>query len=198
MSDVVRIDLLRHGEVVGGTRFRGSQDDPLTPKGWSQMQATVQGYGPWDALVSSPLSRCRAFAERLAEEIGVALETDVRLQEIHFGAWEGRSYAELMVSAPLALTRFCDDPFNHPPPGAESLPGFQARTLAALSDLSAPRHRGRRVLVITHGGVIRTLLCHARQWSLARLMEIEVPYGSMHTLRYALDAGEFIQSAEQS
>ncbi|WP_173425610.1 histidine phosphatase family protein, partial [Stutzerimonas stutzeri] len=53
-----RIDLLRHGETERGGGFRGSLDDALTDRGWQQMREAVDGAGPWDALISSPLQRC--------------------------------------------------------------------------------------------------------------------------------------------
>jgi len=178
----VHVDLLRHGETVGGTRFRGSLDDPLTDEGFRQMEAAVSNGGPWDAIVTSPLSRCAAFAESLALKQGTPLETDERLREIHFGAWEGCSYAELMATAPIALTRFLADPFRHPPPDAEPLAAFRERTLDALRNQMMPPNHGRRLLLVTHGGVIRVMLCHARGWPLARLLEIDVPHASLHGL----------------
>jgi broad specificity phosphatase PhoE len=178
----IRIDLLRHGETVGGTRFRGSLDDPLTEEGFRQMERAVTERGPWDAIVTSPLSRCVAFAQSLAHRLGIPLEVDERLREIHFGDWEGRSYAELMATAPLALTRFMGDPLRHPPPGAESVEAFRERTLDALRDRLKPSNLRRRLLFVTHGGVIRVMLCHARNWPLARLLEIDVPHASLHRL----------------
>jgi alpha-ribazole phosphatase len=179
---VVHIDLLRHGETVGGTRFRGSLDDPLTDEGIRQMECAVANAGPWDEIVTSPLSRCAAFAASLAQRLSIPLEIDERLREIHFGDWEGRSYAELMATAPLALTRFLGDPLRHPPPGAESVEAFRERTLDALWDRLTAHNLGRRLLLVTHGGVIRVMLCHARQWPLARLLEIDVPHASLHSL----------------
>lgn len=179
---MVHVDLLRHGETVGGTRFRGSLDDPLTGEGIRQMECAVANAGPWDEIVTSPLSRCAAFAESLALKLRVPLAIDERLREIHFGDWEGRSYAELMATAPLALTRFLGDPLRHPPPGAESVETFRERTLDALRDQLTAHNLGRRLLLVTHGGVIRVMLCHARQWPLARLLEIDVPHASLHSL----------------
>ena len=65
----LRLDLLRHGETESGGGFRGSLDDALTARGWAQMRTAVEG-GRWDLLVSSPLQRCRAFAEELAQRQG--------------------------------------------------------------------------------------------------------------------------------
>ncbi len=51
------IDFLRHGEVAGGSYYRGSTNDPLTPKGWQQMNQAIANR-QWDHIISSPLNRC--------------------------------------------------------------------------------------------------------------------------------------------
>ncbi len=96
----LRLDLLRHGETESGGGFRGSLDDALTARGWAQMRTAVEG-GRWDLLVSSPLQRCRAFAEELAQRQGIELELENDLRELHFGAWEGRSAASGPIPTPL-------------------------------------------------------------------------------------------------
>jgi alpha-ribazole phosphatase len=64
------VHLLRHGETDGGTRYWGRTDVALSSKGWQQMRTAVAGRA-WDLIISSPLRRCAAFAEALAEKIGV-------------------------------------------------------------------------------------------------------------------------------
>lgn len=83
---ITLIDMLRHGEPVGGRRYRGQTDDPLSDKGWRQMRAATAETRPWTAIVSSPLLRCRAFAEELAGQTGLPLAVDDRLKEVGFGA----------------------------------------------------------------------------------------------------------------
>jgi alpha-ribazole phosphatase len=108
----LRLDLLRHGETELGGGLRGSLDDALTAKGWEQMHAAVEQGGPWDRLVSSPLQRCARFAEQLGARLGLPLHLDQDLQELHFGAWEGRSAAALMDTDAEALGRFWADPYS--------------------------------------------------------------------------------------
>jgi len=95
MPVTTTLDFLRHGEPVGGKRYCGQTDDPLSEKGWPQMCTVTAGARPWMAIVSSPLSRCRAFAEWLAGAAGLPLSIDERLAEVGFGVWEGRTAAEL-------------------------------------------------------------------------------------------------------
>ena len=108
----VTLDLMRHGEPVGGRKYRGQIDDPLSEKGWAQMQAAVGDAAPWTRIVSSPLLRCRAFAEALAGRHELPLILDDRLREVGFGIWEGKSAAEIELEAPGTLARFKADPAN--------------------------------------------------------------------------------------
>ena len=171
------IDLLRHGEVEGGVCFRGSTDDPLSREGWRQMEAAV-GAASWDSIISSPLRRCADFAQALAGRLNIQLYLARRLQELHFGLWEGQSAAELMRAQPEALGKFWQAPQANPPPGGESLAVFERRVLHAWRRITQT-HRGRRILVITHGGVIRVILRHVRRLPPDALGGIAVPHASL-------------------
>ena len=183
------LDLLRHGETRGGSRFRGRLDDPLTARGWDRMWAAVgpvngdgEGVREWDGIVTSPLTRCADFARALSERQGIPLRLDPRLAELDFGDWEGRTAAELMATDAEALGRFWADPVAHPPPGGEPLLAFQARVLAAWEEL-VRQDRGDRTLVISHGGVIRVILCQVLGYPLGRLLELDVGHASLTGIR---------------
>jgi len=185
----LHLDLLRHGETERGGGFRGSLDDALTPRGWAQMRAATAQAGPWDLLVSSPLARCAAFAAELAGRLDVPLALEADLRELHFGAWEGRSAAELMAEDDgAALGRFWADPYAFTPPDGEPLAAFEARVLDAVEALRR-RHAGKRLLLVTHGGVMRLLLARARGLAREQLLQVEVGHGALHRLRLA-ETGE--------
>lgn len=175
------VGLLRHGDVEGGRVYRGRTDDPLNTSGWVQMRAATDGLCCWEHVVSSPLQRCAAFAEEFALAHGLPLLLEERLAEIDFGDWEGLSAAQIMQESATALTDFWRDPINHPPPGGESLRQFQRRVVAAWEVLCR-RYAGKRLLLITHGGVIRMLLSHLQSRPLDRIMEIEVEHAALFGL----------------
>lgn len=173
------IDLLRHGATEAGAVFCGKTDARLTAEGWQQLWQAVAETDPgWELIISSPLSRCRDFAHQLACRLKLPLRIEKDLQEMDFGAWEGRSAAELMETDAEALGRFWSDPLNNAPPQAESLADFQSRVLGAwqniLTDCS-----DQNLLLVTHGGVIRTLLCHIRNRPIEKLLEFEVKHGAL-------------------
>ena len=167
------IDLMRHGEPVGGRKYRGQTDDPLSEKGWAQMWATVGDYAGWQHIITSPLSRCQAFAAALAQKSGVALSEEARFKEVTFGAWEGQTAAQLSADAPDLLFDFKCDPVANRPTGAEALADFHARVAAGWDALLAA-HAGQHVLVVCHAGVIRMLLAHALGMPLENVYRIQV------------------------
>lgn len=183
----LRLDLLRHGETELGGGLRGSLDDVLTAKGWEQMHAAVIDQGPWDRLVSSPLQRCARFAEELAERFGLPVVLDKDLQELHFGVWEGQSAAALMETDAEALGKFWADPYGFTPPEGEPVTAFSARVLAAVERLHQA-YAGERVLLISHGGVMRLLLARARGLPREQLLNVEVGHGALFSLRVEADA----------
>jgi alpha-ribazole phosphatase/probable phosphoglycerate mutase len=176
------LDLMRHGEPVGGRKYRGQLDDPLSEKGWEQMRRAVGEHCPWQAIVSSPLLRCADFARELAARRGLPLDIDNRLVELGFGAWEGRTADELTAADPEALIRFRRDPVAHAPRGAEPLAKFRGRILEAWSVLHE-QHRGKHVLVIAHAGVIRMLVAHALDIPLQHIFRLQVPSAGITRLR---------------
>lgn len=177
------LDLMRHGEPVGGRRYRGQIDDPLSEKGWAQMRTAVGDARPWTGIVSSPLVRCSAFAESLSRQHGLPLTLDARLMEVGFGVWEGRTAEEIEQDAPGTVARFKADPVNARPAGAEPLAGFQARVVAGLEALLA-QHAGQHVLLVGHAGVIRMALAWALHIPLEHVYRIEVASASLTRLRF--------------
>ncbi|VAW95335.1 Alpha-ribazole-5'-phosphate phosphatase [hydrothermal vent metagenome] len=170
MSDTL-IDLLRHGIPEGGRAYRGHNiDDPLSEKGWAQMWAAVGGEAaesvPWTHIVSSPLIRCRDFAEALGTRHGLPVTVDARFREVGFGCWEGRTPEQIQHDNPDEYAAFFHDPVHSRPPGAEPLTDFVARVASAFDDC-LQAYAGKQVLVVAHAGVVRALMAHVLQADLA-------------------------------
>ncbi|MGY2377696.1 alpha-ribazole phosphatase family protein [Pseudomonas sp. SDO524_S393] len=182
----LHLDLLRHGETELGGGLRGSLDDALTARGWEQMRAAVVNQGPWDRLVSSPLQRCARFAEELGERLALPVSLDKDLQELHFGAWEGQSAAALMETDAEALGLFWADPYSFTPPDGEPVSEFSRRVMGAVSRLHQA-YAGQRVLLISHGGVMRLLLAQARSLPREQLLNVEVGHGGLFSMQVLAD-----------
>jgi len=154
--------LSRHGETVFNreNRFCGQAASPLTAKGIAEAhrngQALRRSIGGRDELrlISSPLERALRTAEIIRDELGHRerpIETDARLREISFGAWEGLTLDEIKSRDPLEWERRIDDRWHHAPPGGESYAEVVARAGAWLAEAHGS------MLVVTHGAVDRVL-----------------------------------------
>lgn len=181
----LRLDVLRHGETEAGGGLRGSLDDALTEPGWQQLRTSVEGRGPWDRIVSSPLQRCARFADELSTRLSLPLTLDADLKELHFGDWEGQGTAQLMETDAEGLGRFWENPYTFTPPNGEPVQAFAVRVLGAVRRLQR-NHDGERILVISHGGVIRLLLAQARGLPREQLLQVIVGHGAL----FSLDVGE--------
>ncbi|MES9969480.1 MAG: histidine phosphatase family protein [Candidatus Thiodiazotropha sp.] len=175
---VTTIDLLRHGEPVGGRRYRGQIDDPLSDHGWEQMWHAVAGERPWQGIISSPLRRCSEFATRLGRELELGVELDERLMEVGFGAWEGKTGDQLREDDRSILSRFYHDPIRHRPGDAEDLSAFNTRVLAAY-DNACERYSGQHLLLVAHAGVIRTIVNHTLQAPLSSMYRLSIATASL-------------------
>lgn len=176
------IDLIRHGEPVGGRKYRGQIDDPLSEKGWAQMRAAVADHAPWNVIISSPLSRCIEFARELGERTNIEVKTESRFMEIGFGEWEGRTADELEQENPGQVQRFLSDPLNHTPPGAETLPEFEARIISAWN-VVLQQHAGQHVLLVGHAGMMRMIIRHVLGMPLERMYRILVANAAISRIR---------------
>ena len=176
------VDLLRHGDPVGGRRYRGQLDDALSERGWEQMWQAVGGRTEWQQIVTSPLQRCHAFATALGERHGMPVEDDPRLAEVGFGDWEGKTRAELEALIPGQVSRFYQDPVGNRPHGAEPLDEFVARVAAGFNAVLTA-YRGQSVLVVAHAGVIRAILSHILSMPPQAMYRINVANAGMTRLK---------------
>ncbi|RTZ60700.1 MAG: histidine phosphatase family protein [Gammaproteobacteria bacterium] len=179
------IDLLRHGEPQGGSRYRGHAiDDPLSAKGWLQMAQGVGEFRDWSRVISSPLCRCHDFARSLADELCVKLDIDERFREIGFGAWEGRTRQQLRIERADEFDAFYRDPVNNTPQGAEPVADFYQRIAVALDDVLA-QYRGEHLLIVAHAGVIRAALVYTIGAPVDCMYNFRVLNGRISRLRHS-------------
>ncbi|WP_435102914.1 histidine phosphatase family protein [Arhodomonas sp. AD133] len=180
------VDFIRHGVPVGGRRYRGHRDDPLSEQGWHEMWAAVGDDPPsWSLIVTSPLRRCAEFATELGGCLDVPVITETGFKEISFGAWEGRTVDAILAESPEEISAYWHDPVANTPPRGESLPDFRDRVVAAWERLL--ERQARHVLVVGHGGLIRTLVGHVLGMPLPSVLRLEVPNAGITRLRVQSD-----------
>jgi len=179
------IDLLRHGEPRGGRAFRGNGvDDPLSEIGWQQMRSALTDDMAWQQIVTSPLKRCRDFAEELANARGLPLKVEPDLREVGFGSWEGRTPDEIKRESPGEYEAFYRDPVINRPAGAEPLAEFYQRVITRF-DRIRQEFPGQQLLLVTHAGVIRAVITHVLQSPIASMYRLKIGYAGFCRVQIA-------------
>ena len=158
----MQLALIRHAESEMSGRYLGHTDPPLSDRGCAQAIALARRLGrePLLALYSSPLRRAFDTAQTVAALHGPEVEVVAALAELDFGDWDGLSYEEIEHRDPEQLTRWLADPIANHPPGGETLAHMSHRVVAAAQAIVA-RHSQGTVAIVSHGGPIRALVCHA-------------------------------------
>jgi broad specificity phosphatase PhoE len=175
----MRLLLLRHGRTTAtpGTML-GSRTDPgLSEQGRQEARAAgelLRGRA-FAAVLCSPLLRARETAA-LAVPLAVP-EIDARLQELDWGDITGLSFPQVEQRFPEVATAWLRDGWPSPP-GGEQPHALWRRTAAAVLDIHRAHPEGD-VLVVCHGGVIRSVVGAARGLRLADAWRIRTPYATL-------------------
>jgi probable phosphoglycerate mutase len=155
-----RLLLIRHGETDWNRaqRIQGQIDIALNETGVAQAQRLGQALAgePIAAIYASDLDRAQVTAQAVSRVSGVALRTDLRLRERHYGAFQGLTYDEIVEQWPQQAQSWRERDPSFAPEGGESLLDLYARVLPALESL-ASAHSGEQIVWVTHGGVIDVL-----------------------------------------
>ena len=178
------VDLLRHGEPVGGRAYRGNRiDDPLSESGWQQMRSWLDSDVAWQRVVTSPLRRCKDFAEEVVTKYNLPIQVVQDLKEVGFGSWEGKSPEEIQSLYPEAYQAFYNDPVKKRPEGAEPLEEFFKRVNDAYSAVIA-QYPGEHILLVTHAGVIRAVVANMLKAPIASMYQLRIDYAGLSRIRY--------------
>ncbi|WP_431773276.1 bifunctional RNase H/acid phosphatase [Streptomyces cucumeris] len=185
--------LLRHGEtaLTPEKRFSGSggTDPELSPVGRHQAElvaSALAARGTVQAIVSSPLRRCRETAGAVAARLGLEVRIEEGLRETDFGAWEGLTFAEAKERYPDDLDAWLSSTKAAPTGGGESF-ATVARRVAASRDQLIDRYGGRTVLLVTHVTPIKTLVRLALGAPPDSLFRMELSAASLSAVAYYAD-----------
>lgn len=178
-ADTMRhMTLLRHGQTCQPGRYHGLNDVSLSDAGRAQMRAALTDCAAGATrIISSPLLRCAEMAQDYAATHNLPIELDPAWVELDFGAWTGRSAAEIMQHEAEHLSAFWHDPLQHAPPGGETLQHAASRIHAAWDALPMDEN----LLIVTHGGVMRLLFCQLLGLPLTQLWRIDLHYAARMT-----------------
>ena len=194
---MTKIILTRHGHVEGikPERFRGREPLQLTERGAAEAAALGQRIaGHWrpSHIYTSPMGRCIATAAAIARATGVAAKTCDDLNDIDYGAWQSKTFAEAKAQDAALFAAWFATPQLVRFRNGESLQDLTARTANALRMVLA-RHRDETVVLVGHDSVNRALLLELLElplsayWRLAQepccINEIDVNDAGMRVRR---------------
>jgi len=157
-----RISAIRHGETAWNvdTRLQGHLDIPLNEVGLRQAEHLAQTLvqrETIDAIYASDLSRAHSTAQAIAQAMGQTVTVHAGLRERHFGAFQGRTYAQIETELPEHAWHWRKrTPDWAPPGGGESLTVLRHRVIQTVEALAAA-HAGQHIVMVAHGGVLDIL-----------------------------------------
>ncbi|MEW6379191.1 MAG: histidine phosphatase family protein [bacterium] len=181
------IFLVRHPEITdhASRRFYGWSDIGLSHRGICQTRMLIERLAGEDirSIYSSDLYRAHYPASLVARSLNVSHISSGSFREIHFGDWEGLTYEEMEKTAPELCRTWLTlaDDFRFP--GGESIGEFHRR-IRQCYDAAAGSSVQGNLAIITHGGVIRTLLCWILGIDISRMWEIHLDFGSVSSIRF--------------
>lgn len=191
--------LLRHGEtpLTPQKRFSGSggSDPALSDVGRRQAElvgAALAVRGTIQAVVSSPLARCRETAGIVAARLGIEVSLEEGLRETDFGAWEGLTFGEVRERHPEDMNAWLADPEAEPTGGGESFAAV-ARRVATTRDKLLAAYAGRTVLLVSHVTPIKTLVRLALDAPPQSLFRMELSAASVSAVAYYADGNASVR-----
>lgn len=159
-----KIYFVRHGETYWNRlgKYQGLSDIELNEKGLEQAKCCAKALEnvKFKKIITSDLKRAFMTAEYIMTYHDEAeFIVDKRVREINFGDWEGKTYNEISTLWPGMIEAMYDNAATVNIPGGESFGDVQARAFASLKEHIATTADGENILIVCHGGTIRTLIC---------------------------------------
>ncbi len=171
--------LVRHGQTTWNEdgRIQGQTDIGLSQAGKQEAEELARWLErqSFDAVVASDLSRARETARLLVP--GAEVQTLPELRELHFGQWEGRTLAEVRTADRANWSLWMRNPFEHAPPGGETLLQLADRIDRVLDAVHS--FDGDKILLVTHQTPIQIILCRLLDLNPRNYWKLVVSTGSL-------------------
>jgi len=157
MSEIL---FIRHAETDMAGTFCGQSDPEVNKRGREQIFELIDRLceESIDIIYTSDLRRAATTANAIATAFGVKCHVRPALREINFGAWDGLRWEKIEQRDPVYARRWLAEYPMLPAPGGEAFSYFQQRVLKEVVYLSA-KAAEQKIAVVTHAGVMRTVLC---------------------------------------
>jgi alpha-ribazole phosphatase len=157
MSEIL---FIRHAETDMAGTFCGHSNPSLNARGRAQLSELMITLNTEDIgeIYASDLLRAQETGQEIARCFAIECHLRPPLREIDFGQWEGLTWEEIEQSDLVYAQRWVAEYPNLSAPGGERFDDFERRVLNEIEAL-AIKTKGHGVAVVTHAGVLRTVLC---------------------------------------
>lgn len=192
----MRLYVIRHGETKWNKegRLQGAVDIPLNAYGEELAEKTREGLQAeqiqFDRVYVSPLIRAQKTAEILLKEQDIGYEPDARIEEMHFGEYEGVVISELKNDPQYEqFSKLFTDPMHFVADRqAESFEELHARVERFLKEkVFVHAAEDKNILLVCHGAVSRAILCVLHGWGLDRFWGIDQFNCCVNEIRFGSD-----------
>jgi len=184
---MTKVILVRHGQTLWNLemKYQGHCDVALTQKGVQQAMLAADRLAGEDicAVYASDLSRAFKTAECIAEKHNLPVNAIPGLREINFGEWEGLTFDKITSQWTEEMSKLFTHPDEIVIPGGETFREVKERATQALAKLVA-EHPDQTIVVVSHGGTIRTVLCAVLNIHLNHLWNIKQDNTAINMLEY--------------
>lgn len=174
------LTLLRHGRTPLAGTYTGSTDVPLSDEGVRQVRQLKKYIENknFDRVICSPLLRCRQTTAELT--LKNEWQLDSRIREVDFGRWEGKTFSELPAADKDLIDDWAHNSMEFTFPQGECIRDFVTRLKEFQTHLED--YIDENILIVTHGGVIRYLLCLLMHWPLNDYLKFAIDEARFSTV----------------
>ena len=183
--------LVRHGLTAGTGRVLTGRTPgiPLDDRGREQASALAARLAavPLDAIVTSPLERCRETADAIAAARNghpLAVQEDERLAEVRYGDWTGKPLRRLAKDPLWRVVQAHPSAVRFPGEDGESMPDVQHRAVGAVREWNARLGANAAYVICSHGDVIKAVIADSLGMHLDMSQRLQVDPCSLSVIRY--------------
>ena len=176
------IYIIRHGQTHANEnkQYLGRDESPLTKLGIAQHDELVRQLDGviLDSVICSPRERCMALAQEISRRRGAAPSVDNRVAEFDFGIFESLTYEQAEETYSIEWAKWVQNDSAYTLPRGESIDAFEERVKAVSCELME-NDESKNIAIITHGGVITSLLCYLLDLGISNKWRFRVENGSL-------------------
>ena len=172
---MTRLYIVRHFETMGNHLkvFQGNSDFEVSPIGEKQIAALGERFKnvDVDVIYSSPLPRAVKTAAAIAQPKGLEIITHNDLREIHGGIIEGKHLSDIFINHRELEDTWNNSPQDFFPENGESMRSVYARVSTCVDEIIR-KNKDKNIVVVSHGGAIRNLVCYLMYGDIGRLNDV--------------------------